>query len=117
MDLETVKKLIKKYIPGHENFISRVQTAERYYLNDNDILHMTHSDGEKPLRNADNRIPSNFHGLLVDQKAAYMFTSPPLFDVGNKSAKQYTRQSIHENMFKTCDKCVKCGFGLDSLLG
>ena len=46
MDLETVKKLIKKYIPGHENFISRVQTAERYYLNDNDILHMTHSDGE-----------------------------------------------------------------------
>ena len=88
MDLETVKKLIKKYIPGHENFISRVQTAERYYLNDNDILHMTHSDGEKPLRNADNRIPSNFHGLLVDQKAAYMFTSPPLFDVGNKSANE-----------------------------
>ncbi len=39
MDLETVKKLIKKkYIPGHENFISRVQTAERYYLNDNDIF-------------------------------------------------------------------------------
>ena len=84
MDLETVKKLIKKYIPGHENFISRVQTAERYYLNDNDILHIKHSEDEKPLRNADNRIPSNFHGLLVDQKSAYMFTSPPLFDVGNK---------------------------------
>ena len=67
MDLETVKKLIKKYIPGHENFISRVQTAERYYLNDNDILHIKHSEDEKPLRNADNRIPSNFHGLLVDQ--------------------------------------------------
>ena len=47
MDLETVKKLIKKYIPGHENFISRVQTAERYYLNDNDILHIKHSDGRK----------------------------------------------------------------------
>ena len=58
MDLETVKKLIKKYIPGHENFISRVQTAERYYLNDNDILHIKHSEDEKPLRNADNRIPS-----------------------------------------------------------
>ena len=84
MDLETVKKLIKKYIPGHENFISRVQTAERYYLNDNDILHIKHSEDEKPLRNANNRIPSNFHGLLVDQKSAYMFTSPPLFDVGNK---------------------------------
>ena len=68
MDLETVKKLIKKYIPGHENFISRVQTAERYYLNDNDILHIKHSEDEKPLRNADNRIPSNFHGLIVDQK-------------------------------------------------
>lgn len=28
MDLETVKKLIKNNIPEHENFISRVQTAE-----------------------------------------------------------------------------------------
>ena len=44
MDLETVKKLIKKYIPGHENFISRVQTAERYYLNDNDTSKNTAAD-------------------------------------------------------------------------
>nr|WP_308743167.1 phage portal protein [uncultured Anaerocolumna sp.] len=28
---------------------------------------------ESPLRNADNRIPRNFHGLLVNQKASYMF--------------------------------------------
>ena len=30
MDLETVKKLIKKYIPGHENFTSTVQTEESH---------------------------------------------------------------------------------------
>lgn len=104
MDLETVKKLIKKYIPGHENFISRVQTAERYYLNDNDILHIKHSEDEKPLRNADNRIPSNFHGLLVDQKSAYMFTSPPLFDVGNKSANEKISDILGSRYTKICSR-------------
>ena len=104
MDLETVKKLIKKYIPGHENFISRVQTAERYYLNDNDILHIKHSEDEKPLRNANNRIPSNFHGLLVDQKSAYMFTSPPLFDVGNKSANEKISNILGSRYTKICSR-------------
>ena len=75
MDLEGVKALIKKYQAGHMEFLRRAETAERYYRNRTDILlpkpkPVKESDGapdKPPLRNADNRIPFNFHGLLVNQ--------------------------------------------------
>lgn len=88
MDLDVIKKLIKKYEQGHTGFVIKADEAERYYRNETDVLFQkreTDSDN-KPLRNADNRIPRNFHGLIVNQKAAYMFTAPPLFDTGNKQA-------------------------------
>lgn len=80
MDLETIKKMIKKYEPGHTRMVQQTMQAERYYRNETDILVQNQNretDQENPLRNADNRIPRNFHGLIVNQKAAYMFTSPP----------------------------------------
>lgn len=79
MDLETIKKMIKKYEPGHTRMVQQTMQAERYYRNETDILVQNQNretDQENPLRNADNRIPRNFHGLIVNQKAAYMFTSP-----------------------------------------
>ena len=82
MELDTMKNLIKKYMPGHSRFLVRVETADRYYRNKTDILlkpPKEKNQEENPLRNADNRIPFNFHGLLVNQKASYMFTAPPLF--------------------------------------
>lgn len=105
MDLQTAKQLIKKYISGHESFVSKIKKAERYYLNDNDILHTKCGGGEeKPLRNADNRIPANFHGLLVDQKAAYMFTSPPLFDVGDKNINEKISDILGGRYAKVCSR-------------
>ena len=82
MDIEIVKKLITKYEPGHMSFVQHALTGERYYRNKTDILAAENKDKDKdadgnPIRNADNRIPRNFHGLLVNQKAAYAFTSPP----------------------------------------
>ncbi|WP_410743878.1 phage portal protein, partial [Clostridium neonatale] len=77
MDIEVVKKLIKKHTTGHSDIVCKSFTAERYYRNKNDILtydRKKDEDSENPLRNADNRISSNFHGLLVNQKASYMFT-------------------------------------------
>ena len=87
MELEVMKKLIRKYEPGHSRFSLRAMQAERYYRNETDILvtgkeaEEKKEDSDNPLRNADNRIPRNFHGLIVNQKAAYMFTAPPLFDI------------------------------------
>lgn len=111
MDLETMKKVIKRYITGHAEFIISAATAERYYRNKNDILKdnpKAHDDDtENPLRNADNRIPRNFHGLLVNQKAAYLFTAPPLFDIGKQDSNKRITEVLGDRYAKTAkDLCV-----------
>ena len=116
MDIEVVKKLIKKYAAGHSNFVLNADEAERYYKNETDVLRdpsreekqKKENEGKTPLRNADNRIPFNFHGLLVDQKAAYMFTAPPMFDLGSKSANKALQKFLGDKYPKVCkDLCVE----------
>ena len=105
MDIEVIKKLIKKYQVGHADFVTKAAKAQNYYRNKTDILigepEKKKSKEETPLRNADNRIPFNFHGLLVNQKASYMFTAPPLFDLGNKAANQKLTSFLGDKFAKT----------------
>lgn len=113
MELEVIKKLIKKYTAGHGAFLEQAATANRYYRNQTDILlelpkKREAEQGENPLRNADNRIPLNFHGLLVNQKASYMFTAPPLFDLGDKASNKALTAFLGDKYAKTCkDLCVE----------
>lgn len=113
MEMEVVKKLIEKYTAGHGAFLAQADTADRYYRNQTDILleppkKRETEQGENPLRNADNRIPLNFHGLLVNQKASYMFTAPPLFDLGDKASNKALTAFLGEKYAKTCkDLCVE----------
>lgn len=114
MDIEVIKKLIKKYFPGHSKFIMEAEKARDYYKNKTDILIGPKNEQEKrekedkPLRNADNRIPFNFHGLLVNQKAAYMFTAPPLFDLGTKEANKKLTKFLGDKYAKVCkDLCIE----------
>lgn len=110
MEIETVKNIIKKHQAGHRKFISMAETARRYYRNETDILLEPKSTREKdevPLRNADNRIPFNFHGLLVNQKASYMFAAPPLFDLGSKTANKRLTEFLGDKYPKVCkDLCI-----------
>ena len=112
MKIEAIKKLIKKYSAGHMEFTRKAETAKRYYENKNDILykkkiHDKDDDSENPLRNADNKISTNFYGLLVNQKAGYMFTAPPLFDVGNDKMNQKIVKFFGDKYAKVCkDLCV-----------
>lgn len=108
MELEKIKKMIESYAKNHRKFVKKCKEAERYYKNDNDILHKSDNQMEKgPLRTADNRIPRNFHGLLVNQKAAYMFTAPPLFDIGDKQANLKITGVLGDRYAKVCkDLCV-----------
>ena len=84
-------KLIQRLINGHNEFINYAVTAENYYKNSNDItrtgaskIYQDEAQAEiNPLKTADNRISVNWHALLVDQKNGYLFTYPPLIDVGN----------------------------------
>lgn len=91
MELEAVKKIIQKKISEHQKFVADAEESERYYANDTDILfrgtgaidavnHFLNSQGENPLKSADNRIPQNWHRILIDQKLGYGFTYAPQFD-------------------------------------
>ena len=102
-----MKQLIKKYEPGHAAFETRAAVAERYYRNETDILFRDKpkedkEESDNPLRNADNRIPRNFHGLIVNQKASYAFTAPPLFDVGNVTANKRITEALGDEYAKNC---------------
>jgi SPP1 family phage portal protein len=115
MELEAAKRLIKEYEAGHSAFVLKADIAERYYRNQNDILFMdnkketdnVNGKDENPLRNADNRISHNFHGLLVDQKASYTFTYPPLFDIGSSTKNKAISKKLGAKFTKVCKKlCV-----------
>lgn len=111
MDILTAKKLIAKHTQGHAHVIEKALTADRYYRNKNDIIFNkknSEENKENPLRNADNRVSRNFYGLLVNQKASYMFTTPPLFDIGNQQANQSISDVLGDIYAKNCkDLCVK----------
>lgn len=93
MEIEAIKKLIKENVRGYPSRNARIRKATMYYENKNDILRKRDpleekrkkmKESENPLRSADNRISHPFHQLLVNQKAAYTMTVPPLFDVDDK---------------------------------
>lgn len=109
MEIEVVKEVIKKYLPGHQEFIRRAAEADRYYRSDNDILRaeIEKDDVEEAVRKADNRIASGFYPLLVDQKTAYVFTAPPLFDVGDDEANKKVDEVLGDQFALNCAKlCV-----------
>lgn len=112
MDIEVIKKLIRKYQSGHTDFVMRAGKAKAYYRNETDIMFPPQKEErekkEKPLRNADNRIPFNFHGLLVNQKASYMFAAPPIFDLGKKESNKKLMQFLGDKYPKVCkDLCIE----------
>lgn len=85
MDINKIKLIIR----NDQQRRKTVLEHKKYYEYDNDIkaTGIVPVDNYKdPLRQADNRIAHNFHELLVNEKAAYMFTYPVLFDIDdNKS--------------------------------
>lgn len=107
-NIEVVKDLIKSRASWHRRHVKRCQEADRYYRNENDILKRgVRGQDYGPLRNADNRIPRNFHGLLVNQKAAYMFAAPPLFDTGKEAVNKQIAEILGDSYAKLCkDLCV-----------
>ncbi|MEG1497583.1 MAG: phage portal protein [Clostridiales bacterium] len=108
MDLRIAEKLIKKCMGSHEQFITQSSVGWAYYKNENDIKRSTPLDGLRKkaeaevnvLRNADFRIPHNWHQLLVNQKVAYLFTYPPSFDVGNDSQNAKVTEILGDSFAK-----------------
>lgn len=95
MEVRELKKIIEENYRGFPTKVSKIRKAELYYENKNDILRKRNpladkvkDDPDNPLRNADNRVSHPWHQLLVNQKAAYTMSVPPLFDVDDKEVNQ-----------------------------
>lgn len=111
MELEAIKKLVKASRKRHSEMVREANVAEQYYRKKNDILKKgargQASDGN-PMRSADNRIPANFYNILVNQKASYLFTDPPVFDTGNETANKAVQAVLGDGFSKACkDLCIK----------
>ncbi len=110
MELEAMKKLVKLCQRRHREMIRESKAAERYYRKKNDILkNGARRTGEtgNPLHNADNRIPSNFYNILVNQKASYLFTAPPIFDAGDADQNKMITKILGDDFSRICKKlCI-----------
>lgn len=107
MEIGVIKQIIKNYVPRQQMFVAEAQEGERYYRGETDILFQEALDEDNPLRNADNRISTNWHGLLVDQKASYLFTYPPTFETQNDGLNKKIVGLLGDEFPKFCkDICV-----------
>ena len=110
MDIQNVKKFIKDHASYLAPVIASAETARRYYECRNDILYdkREHEDETTAaLRNADNRVPASFFPRLGDQKAAYTFSYPPLFDVGSEQTNKKISAALGDKFVKICKKLCK----------
>ncbi|KRM54612.1 phage portal protein [Lacticaseibacillus sharpeae] len=117
MELENLKQLLKNREPQRVHFVAQAELSEKYYNNENDItirnggVSKVNTDGadksKGPLRKADTRISSNFHQILVDQKADYLTGTPPTIDVGDDAANEKVRQVLGDDFAATLQElCV-----------
>lgn len=104
MTINKIKKIIQYDYQRRQNII----TAKRYYGNDNDIrLKGVVPESSDPIRNADNRISNNFHEDFTDEKSAYMFTNPVLFDLGDDDLNNKIKEILGDDFESECDTlCV-----------
>lgn len=94
MDINKIKRIITY------DYERRKQIAieKKYYENDNMIktTGILPADTD-PLRNADNRVSHNFHQLITDEKVAYMFTNPVLFDVSDDKINKKITETLGDD--------------------
>ncbi len=103
----TINK-IKKIIQNDYSRRQEILKAKRYYGNDNDIkIKGILPANTDPIRNADNRISNNFHEDFTDEKSAYLFTYPVLFDLGDKNLNNKVKEILGDDFEYECNNlCI-----------
>ena len=97
MEIEVMKKIIENHIGDDDEFLKRATEGDNYYRKKNDITRKKKKHDKTGWREANNKIPSNFYQILVDQKASYMFSNPPTFDVGDERINQEITDVLGES--------------------
>ena len=96
-DLAAIRKFIENTQTEYNDFCKQAQQGFDYYDNSGRIKHTGAAaiddvnsflmrKGANPLHSADNRVGLNLHGIVVDQKAGYLFSTPPSFDLPSDEA-------------------------------
>ncbi len=114
VEIERILKDMDSLVAGHGKTRQEASEGEAYYLNNNDIRRQTGfadliagvAREVSPLRNADFRISHNWHNLLVNQKAAYLFTYPPFFDAKSAKANDALRGALGQRFSKVLKDLV-----------
>ena len=113
MELKQMQELIKNTSTQRAIFFNSYESALKYYRNETDITSRNdgkaklNKDGkDDPLRHADNRVPSNFYQLLVDQEAGYVATVPPQIDVGNEKYNEDISEVLGDDFALTVNNLV-----------
>lgn len=114
-----IKRILKTILEFEEKK-KKMLIGKDYYVNRNDVLdtgvvsQIENRVKDNILRNADNRISHWFHGLLVDEKAGYMFTYPPIIDVNdnediNKRVNLVLGHNFERKLKDLCIEASNCG--------
>lgn len=104
MEIKTMKGLLRRTDTRRNEFNNLFDISKRYYFNENDITNRNNGESklndtgkDEPLRQADNRVSSNYHQLLVDQEAGYVATVPPAIDVEDDSLNGQIKDVLGDN--------------------
>lgn len=124
-DLKAIRKLIENTESQYKAFAVSAQQGFDYYGNKDDIKRTgaaaideingyLKKKGANPLRSADNRVSLNRHKIVVDQKAGYLFTVPPSFDLPGGADKGSTLlQQVKDTIGTQWPKVIK-QLGIDA---
>ena len=124
---ELLKQLLNKTENEHRERTAAIETARRYYRNSGSICRTGAAAvaevngylrklGKNPLKTADNRISTNWHRIITDQKAGYICSYPPQIDVpGCRETAQLLQQRLGAEwgrvLKRLCVDAANCGVG------
>lgn len=103
MNLKHIQALISNHKDTHDKMIE----GDKYYFNNNNIINKGTKSNDI-LRRADNRISHNFHQVMVDEKASYMFSYPIIIDTENEYLNEQITLQLGAKYEKTMNQlCVE----------
>lgn len=120
-------RLLRETQDAHLHLMAQSAEARRYYENENAVCRTGAAAiaevngylrklGKNPLRSADNRIPTNWHKIITDQKVGYLLTYPPQLDApGNSCAAEVLSKTFGGDYPKIAKllgvEATNCGIG------
>ncbi len=120
-------RLLRETQDRHARRLALITEARRYYENQNAVCRTGAAAiaevngylrklGKNPLHSADNRIPTNWHRILTDQKVGYLLSYPPQLDAPDNGPAAEALSQAFGGDYPKVAKCLavdatNCGAG------